>query len=196
MTIGEMTALSLALGADLFSVAVPLGMGRIGLRDVVRLSAVFALCHIILLIGGISAGTYLAGAIERLGRAGDAPCIMVENWASVFGGAVLAAVGLHLLWESRKQDTAVGTGIPRGGTLLLLAVGVSCDALAVGLGMGLMSDGWARLSAVLGVVIFFVSAGGLLLGRRIGCALARYAQPLGALVLASWGIYAVWRALR
>lgn len=171
-------------------------MGRIGLRDIVRLSAVFALCHIILLIGGISAGTYLAGAIERLGRAGDASCIMAENWASVFGGAVLAAVGLHLLYESRREEAVHRTGIPRGGALLLLAVGVSCDALAVGLGMGLMSGDWARLSVVLGIVIFFVSAGGLMLGRRIGYALARYARPIGALMLAMWGVYNVWRALR
>ena len=195
MTIGEMTALSLALGADLFSVAVPLGMAHLSLRTVVRLSAVFALLHMLLLALGASAGTYLAGTLERLGRGGDTALIMAENWAGLFGGAVLFLLGLYLLRESRRGEERGRMLVPHGSALLLLGISVSCDALAVGLGMGLIESGWLRLTSVLGIVIFAVSAVGLLLGSRIGRVLPRYAQPLGAAALSLWGLHAIWEAL-
>lgn len=196
MTIVEMTALSLALGADLFSVAVPLGMMRPCLREVVRMSFVFALFHIILLVVGASAGTYLAGALERIGQAGESPVIMAENWAGLFGGGVLFLLGLHLLWESRKKKSEHPISLPHGGALLVLAVGVSCDALAVGLGMGLLGDGWSHLPLVLGLVIFAVSSIALLLGERISRIFPWPLEPLGALALCLWGVSAIWRIAR
>lgn len=196
MTIVEMTALSLALGADLFSVAVPLGMMRPSLREVVRMSLVFALFHIVLLVVGASSGAYLAGALERIGQAGGSPVIMAENWAGIFGGGVLFLLGIHLLWESRKKRAGRPLSLPRGGALLFLAVGVSCDALAVGLGMGLLGDGWTMLPLVLGTVIFSVSGVALSLGERISRVLPWRLEPLGALALCLWGICAIWRIVR
>ena len=196
MTIVEMTALSLALGADLFSVAVPLGMMRPSVREVVRMSLVFALFHIVLLIAGASAGAYLADALERIGQAGESSVIMAENWAGLFGGCVLFLLGLHLLYESRNKKSDRPMNLPHGGTLLVLAVGVSCDALAVGFGMGLLGDGWSHLPLVLGTVIFGVSSIALSLGERISRVLPWRLEPLGALALCLWGIYAIWRIAR
>ncbi len=192
----EMTALSLALGADLFSVAVPLGMMRPCLREVVRMSFIFALFHIVFLLVGASAGTYLAGALERLGQAGQSPVVMAENWAGLFGGGVLFFLGLHLLWESRKKKSDRPTGLPCAGALYVLAVGVSCDALAVGLGMGLLGEGWSYLPLVLGIVIFSVSSIALLLGERISRVLPCPLEPLGAIALCLWGMSAIWRIVR
>lgn len=196
MTIVEMTALSLALGADLFSVAVPLGMMRPTLSEVVRMSFVFALFHIVLLVVGASSGAYLASALERIGQVGESPVIMAENWAGLFGGGVLFLLGLHLLWESQRKKSDRPMTLPHGGTLLIVAVGVSCDALAVGLGMGLLGDGWSQLPLVLGLVIFGVSSIALSLGERISRMLPWPLEPLGALALCLWGLHAIWRIAR
>ena len=196
MTIVEMTALSLALGADLFSVAVPLGMMRPCLREIVRMSLVFALFHIVLLVVGASSGVYLARALERIGQAGGSPVVMAENWAGLFGGCVLFLLGLHLLWESRSRKRDCPITLPCGGALFILAVGVSCDALAVGLGMGLLGDGWSELPLVLGIIIFGVSSVALSLGERISRVIPWRMEPLGALALCLWGLYAIWRIAR
>ncbi len=196
MTIVEMTALSLALGADLFSVALPLGMMRPSLREVVRMSFVFALFHIILFVVGASAGAYLARALERIGQAGESPIIVAENWAGLFGGGVLLLLGLRLLWESRKGKSDRPMTLPRGSMLFVVAVGVSCDALAVGLGMGLLGEGWSYLPLVLGMVIFSVSSIALLVGERISRVFPWPLEPLGALALCLWGLHAIWRIAR
>ena len=196
MTIVEMTALSLALGADLFSVAVPLGMMRPSACEIVRMSFIFALFHIVLLVVGVSAGSYLASALERIGQIGESSVIMAENWAGLFGGSVLFLLGLHLLWESRREKNGQPMRLPCGGTLFALAVGVSCDALAVGLGMGLLGNGGADLLFVLGAVIFTVSSVALSLGERISRILPWRLEPFGALALCLWGLYAVWRIAR
>lgn len=196
MTFVEMTALSILLGADLFSVAVAIGMTGVNAREVVRLSAVFALFHMMMLFLGWAGGAYLARTIERLGAASDIPLIMAENWAGLFGGAVLTFFGLYLIGEGLRPQETVRRTVPQGGALILLGISVSCDALAVGLGMGLLAEDRTRLTAILGIVIFLVSTSGLLLGRGIGGVLTRAALPLGGAVLTVWGIYRMAEVVR
>lgn len=188
-----MTALSVLLGADLFSVAVSLGMAGVSKREVVHLSAMFAFWHMVMLSIGAAGGAYLGRVIERLGAASDIPLVMAENWAGLFGGVVLTLLGLSMLWECRSGRDDTCMMIPRGGALVLLGISVSCDALAVGLSMGLVLGGWLKLTVVLGVVIFGVSMAGLLLGRRVGGMLMRLAQPVSGAMLMLWGIFMIMR---
>lgn len=181
-----MTALSLALGADLFSVAVPLGMVRIELSMAVRLSAIFAVCHMILLSVGMVGGAYLARTLERLGASSNEAFFQVENWAGIAGGAVLILLGMMMLRGSHEEDSV---RVPKGIALLLIAVSVSCDALAAGISTGLIAAGRGELIGVLGAVIFAVSMVGLSIGRLVGRVLVELAQPFGGIVLIGWGIY-------
>lgn len=185
-----MTALSLALGADLFSVAVPLGMVRIGLGKALYLSAIFAVCHMMLMMVGMAGGTYLARTLERLGASCNEAFLRVENWAGIAGGAVLILLGVMMLCDSRdEREQAVR--VPTGIALLLIAVSVSCDALAAGISSGLIATGRGELIGILGAVIFAVSMIGLSVGRLVGRVLVESAQPLGGIVLIVWGVYTI-----
>lgn len=188
-----MTALSLALGADLFSVAVLLGMVQMGLSKAVRLSAIFAICHMILLSVGMAGGAYLARSLERLGAGSNEAFFQVENWAGIAGGAVLVLLGVMMLGGSREGEEAVR--VPTGIALLVLAVSVSCDALAAGISSGLIAAGRGELIGVLGTVIFAVSMIGLSVGRLLGRVLVESAQPLGGIALMVWGIYTIARLI-
>lgn len=188
-----MTALSLALGADLFSVAVPLGMVRMGLGMAVRLSAIFAVCHMMLMMVGLTGGGYLASTLERIGASRNEAFFQVENWAGIAGGAVLILLGVMMLGGSREGEVAVR--VPTGIALLVLAVSVSCDALAAGISSGLIAAGRGELIGILGAVIFAVSMIGLSVGRLVGRVLVTSAQPLGGIVLVVWGIYTITRLI-
>lgn len=188
-----MTALSLALGADLFSVAVPLGMARPLRRQMICLSAVFALFHMLMLALGAVGGAYLARTIDRIGAVSDVEWLMSENWAVIFGGAVLVIFGLSMMRVGRNERGC--DAIPRGIALVCLAISVSCDALAVGVGMGMVTSSWTELTMILGIVIFAVSTAGLIVGRQIGRMVTRFAQPIGGAVLALWGLYMLERSL-
>ncbi len=185
-----MTALSLALGADLFSVAVPLGMVRIGIVKAVHLSAIFAVCHMMLLMVGMAGGTYLAHILERLGASSDEAFFQMKNWAGIAGGTVLILLGMMMLQDSRRADEEA-VRVPTGIALLLLAVSISCDALAAGISGGLIATGRGELIGILGAVIFAVSMIGLSVGRLIGRVLVKSAQPLGGIALVVWGIYTI-----
>lgn len=193
MTLIEMTALSLALGADLFSVAVPLGMARPLRRQMLCLSAVFALFHMVMLALGAVGGAYLARTIDRIGAVSDIEWLITENWAVIFGGAVLVIFGLSMIRVGRNERGC--DAIPQGIALVCLAISVSCDALAVGVGMGMVTSSWTELTMILGIVIFAVSTAGLIVGRQLGRMLARCAQPIGGAVLALWGLYMIERSL-
>lgn len=187
-----MTALSLALGADLFSVAVPLGMVQMRLSKAVRLSAIFAICHMILLSVGMAGGAYLARSLERLGAGSNEAFFQVENWAGIAGGAVLVLLGGMMVGGSREEEAV---RVPAGIALLVLAVSVSCDALAAGISSGLIAAGRGELIGVLGTVIFAVSMIGLSVGRLLGRVLVESAQPLGGIALVVWGIYTIARLI-
>lgn len=183
-----MTALSLVLGADLFSATLSLGMARPALAVRVHLSALFALFHMLMLSLGTVGGAYLARTIERLGALGSEPLLLCANGAGLFGGAVLAIFGFCMVRAEHTEEGVLG-GKLHGAEMILLAISVSCDALVVGLGMGLLVGSWLKMTMVLGTVIFVVSLAGLGLGGLIGRALARFASPIGGALLMVWGIW-------
>lgn len=97
----ELLALSAALGTDLFSVAVPIGMNRMRRRIILRAAAVFALFHIVLILTGYYVGHFLGSVVERVGvYNSDYPLVAMENWASILGSLVLIGLGLYMIREN------------------------------------------------------------------------------------------------
>jgi manganese efflux pump family protein len=194
----ELIVLSTALGTDLVSVAIPIGMNRIRIRVILRAAVVFALFHIIMILTGYHIGHWLGTVVEHVGTYHiDWPAAEVQDWASIIGALVLAALGVHMIRENLACGGLKGnTGHPlQGITLLALAVSVSLDALAAGFSMGMMDVDLVKLSAILGLVIFFIAVAGLGLGRRFGRMIGNRAELVGGLVLILLGVHVFWMAL-
>lgn len=194
----EFFVLSAALGMDLFSVAIPIGMQRIRLKTVIRASAVFAVFHILMLLSGCYLGRLLGNLIDHLGAQSGISLLMMEDWARILGASVLALLGLRMFMEScRKKSLERGVKKqPLGGiALLLLAFSVSIDALAVGFGFGMFDVDLVQLNLILGCVIFIISVIGLNIGRQAGKFLGERAEQIGALALLLLSVHILWNLL-
>jgi putative Mn2+ efflux pump MntP len=182
--------LSAALGTDLFSVAIPIGMTRIPKWTILWSSFVFACFHIVMILAGYHIGHWLGTIVERVGAQqvlGSQAAI--QNWASLLGAVILILLGMNMIRESLIEHTAADYSRSlQGWMLLMLATSVSIDAFAAGISMGMMDVDLLRLSLILGVVIFIISLIGLSLGRQVGRYLGSYAEIAGGLLLTLFGV--------
>jgi len=194
----ELLILSVALGTDLFSVAIPIGMNPMRLRVIFRASVIFALFHIVLILSGYYIGHFLGAVVEHMGIANqDYPIMTVQNWASILGALILTGLGIYMIKENlicAVPDQNKPHPL-QGGALFLLAASVSIDALAAGFSMGMMDVDLVKLSFILGSVIFIIAVLGLSLGQRAGQRIGERAELIGGIVLILLGLHVLYRML-
>lgn len=165
---------------DAFAVAVASGvaMGTVDLRQTVRLSWHFGLFQALMPILGWGAGSGLYPFIKGF-----------DHWVAF---ALLVLIGLRMIIGALKNDSGHGTvkDPTRGGTMVLLSLATSIDALAVGLSISALHIRIWRPALIIGVVAFCFTALGLQLGRFAGskCKLGKYAEITGGLVLIGIGL--------
>lgn len=197
MSILELFVLSAALGTDLFSVAVPIGMNKMRRLVILQAAFVFAVFHIIMLLAGYHIGHWLGTIVEHVGAYHiDWPAASVQNVATIIGALVLAGLGTNMIKESiTEQGDSSLTNPLHGGSLIMLAASVSIDALAAGFSLGMIDVDLLRLSLVLGIVIFLIALLGLGLGRKLSRYIGERAGLFGGLVLVLLGIHILWMTI-
>ena len=199
MSTFELLVLSVALGTDLFSVAIPIGMTPMRIRVLLRAAVVFALFHIVLILAGCYIGHFLGAVVERAGTVNmQYPILAVENWASILGALVLTVLGIYMIKDNLVCDVLQQkkTNPLKGGALFLLAASVSIDALAAGFSLGMMDVDLVKLSLILGIVIFLIAVIGLSLGRRAAHCLGKRSELMGGIVLISLGIHVLYNCFK
>jgi putative Mn2+ efflux pump MntP len=88
--------------------------------------------------------------------------------------------------KTARIALAAGRAIPLG-RLFLLGIATSIDALAVGVSIAMTGwDIWVS-ALVIGVVAFALSYAGVMVGKRLGLRLQKYAGILGGIVLIAIG---------
>lgn len=197
MSILELFVLSAALGTDLFSVAVPIGMNKMRRLVIIQAAFVFAVFHIIMLLAGYHFGHWLGTIVEHVGAYHiDWPAASVQNVATIIGALVLAGLGANMIKESIiEQGDGSLTNPLHGGSLIILAASVSIDALAAGFSLGMIDVDLLRLSLILGIVIFLIALLGLGLGRKLSRYIGERAGLFGGLVLLLLGIHILWTTI-
>lgn len=194
----EIFILSVALGMDLFSVAILIGMNRIKRSLIFKASAVFAIFHIVMLLAGYYIGHFLGAFVDKLGIYSGSSVLMMENCASIIGSAVLVGLGILMLRESFSKEDKLKRSKKnplKGWTLIVLAFSVSVDALAAGFGFGMMEVDLIKLNIILGSVIFAISAIGLSIGKQASRLLGERSEQIGGIVLILLGGNMLWGLL-
>jgi len=179
-TFGLVASLTIAAALAMDASAVAAGIGsslrKVTARQAFRLSWHFGLFQFFMPI----IGWYLGAQASRYIQAYD-------HWVA-FG--LLAVVGGHMLVHAFGRHPA-GTADrdpTRGLPLIILSVGTSIDALAVGITIGLIGTPIWFIAVVIGVVTSLLTLAGLGAGRIMGRLFGEAAEVLGGLILITIGV--------
>ncbi|MDR2109928.1 MAG: manganese efflux pump MntP family protein [Spirochaetaceae bacterium] len=193
----SLVLIGLSLSMDAFAVSVGAG---ISLRDLklfhmIRASLSFALFQFFMPVAGWRLGETVSSYIEAY-----------DHWAAF---ALLSLIGGRMVKEgfpSRAKPPAPGGGAEKNaaanrgnagdirnmGTLLVLSLATSIDALAVGVSFSLLNREIWTPAALIGGVTFLVCLTGFGFARRVrdglGFAPEKWAQLAGGLILIGLGI--------
>lgn len=159
-----------ALGADALSLSIGIGLRGVDLRDVIRVSLVIGVFHIVMPLAG-AVGGHLFG-------------LVAEGIARWVGAGIVAFIGARMVWGCLKNNQCPPvpwtlTGIP----LLALALSVSIDALSVGFSLGAFGHSIYVTAIVFGLFGGAMTAVGLLFGNRLGRVIGDRGELLGGIVL-------------
>ncbi|RJO66299.1 MAG: manganese efflux pump, partial [Myxococcales bacterium] len=164
-------AIAIALGMDAFAVAIASGVAlrKIHFRHTFRLAFHFGLFQALMPIAGWLCGRLLADLIQ-----------VWDHWIAL---GLLGFIGVRMILESLRGNTEnVEVRDPtRGWSLVMLSVGTSIDALAVGLSFAFIGIAIWTPAAIIGLVCLAMTAVGLHLGAYVGARLAwgRWANLAG-----------------
>ncbi len=172
----EIFLIALSMAMDAFAVCLVAGsLGQANtFRPIFRLSFHFGLFQFLMPVVG-----WLAGyTLEPLIRSYD-------HWVAF---ALLAFVGLRMIWEALHGEEEQRPDPSRGWTLVMLSVAVSIDALAVGLSLGVLGISVWYPAVIIGVVTGLLSLVALWVGHRFGSRLGKPVEIIGGVVLIGIGL--------
>jgi putative Mn2+ efflux pump MntP len=166
--------LSCSVAADATAVAIAASIRRITLSRAMAMALLFGTAQT--LMAGIG---WLGGAF--LGEVWSA-------WDHWIAFALLSAVGVKMIKEAFTEENeraSVAGGI---GTLLLLSIATSIDALAVGVTLPSLELPATLALAMIGTVTFALSAAGAAFGHFLGARFGRAIEVAGGVGLIAIGV--------
>ena len=173
--------LALALSADAFAAALGRGAAartqpRLGLA--LRVGLAFGAAQGLMPLAGWALGI----AFDRWIRD-------IDHWVAF---VLLAAIGVHMLWESAHVDADADAGAApattNGWALASTAIATSIDAAAAGVTLPLLDLPVRASCAIIGAVTFALSSAGVIIGAAAGSTIGRRAEALGGIVLIALGV--------
>ena len=174
-------ALSLALAADAFTIAVckGLSLGRRKLSDAAVVGGWFGFFQALMPLVGFLSGRLVRDAIAA-----------VDHWISFF---LLSSIGIRMLlesWEKNEDAASIGQSASLGiRAMLPSAFACSIDALAVGVIFSFSPLSSLPLALVtIGATTFLLSAIGVYIASIVGSAYRRKAEGFGGILLIFLGI--------
>lgn len=164
-----------ALGMDAFSLGIGVGMRGIRLLDILRVSFVVGLFHMIMPLMGILTGTYVG--------------VILGDIAIVMGGVLLVLLGAHMIYSSFRENHEHLMSYTTFWGLIVFALSVSLDSFSVGVTLGLFSSNFMLTIGLFGLFGGIMSIVGLWLGRSASNWLGIYSEAIGGLILLVFGIH-------
>lgn len=186
MDILSLILLAFGLAMDAFSVSVSSGIAIRKLHPLgaVKIGLFFGIFQFLMPCLGWLLGTGFAAYITSF-----------DHWIAFL---LLGFIGGKMLWEALhpKEEEAPSSNPLDTRLLFVLAIATSIDALAVGvtfasMGMtlfGTLCGALIPASALIGVITFGLSAGGVYIGHKSGNLFGNKAEIVGGIVLIGIGV--------
>ncbi len=166
--------MAIALGMDAFSLGIGVGIRGIRLLDILKVSIVVGLFHIIMPLMGLFMGRYVS--------------TLLGDVATAVGGVLLIFLGAHMVYSSLRGEEVRSFDQRTLWGLVLFALSVSIDSLSVGLSLGLFASDLLLTVLLFGTFGGLMSILGLLIGRRVAPAFGEYGEAFGGIILLVFGI--------
>ena len=177
MSLLEIILISISLAMDAFAVSVASGVAlkRCCIRDALKIALSFGLFQAIMPVIGWLAGLTVKAYICKF-----------DHWIA-FG--LLAFIGFKMIAESGQLNDRERKTHPLAfGTLMMLSVATSIDALAVGLSLAILHVRLWLPVLIIGLITFVMSFGGVYIGDRMGHFFEKHIERIGGVVLIVLGI--------
>ena len=112
---------------------------------------------------------------------------IINHWIAFI---LLSGIGLKMIWESYHPDGTCRDpdDVFHIKNLLVLAVATSIDALAVGISFSLLRYPILPAAALIGVVTFFMSYGGVRAGHKLSHLFGERMEKIGGIILILIGL--------
>lgn len=177
MEIWAIILIALGLAMDCFAVSLGIGTNatKKTARKVLRLAFHFGLFQGGMTFIGWLAGRQIAGIISRF-----------DHWVAFL--LLMWVGGKMVVGSFKKEDECQRSDPTRGGSLVMLSIATSIDALAVGLSLAIIDGSILVNSLIIGVTSFILSVAGYLFGDRLGCRFGKRMELAGGLLLIGIGI--------
>jgi putative Mn2+ efflux pump MntP len=177
MDLGMSVFVAFGLAMDAF--AVSLGASTGGQvndrRSKFRLAFHFGIFQAGMTLLGWATGTTITKCIAHL-----------DHWVAL---GLLSYVGIGMIHSGLTPGIGIRRSNPsKGGTLVMLCIATSLDALAVGISLAMLSSSILSPAAIIGIVTFLLSGAGLLAGGRLSEKFGARMEILGGLILLGIGL--------
>ena len=164
------------LSMDAFAAAMCLGLNlkKFRLRDAVITGLYFGVFQALMPLIGYYLGIYFSDFIKAY-----------DHWVAF---TILSILGLKMIYESMGEEENTKKNIRDVCAMLMLAVGTSIDALAVGISFAMLGTNIFSAIFLIGMVTFLLSAMGVKIGNVFGKKYKRLAELFGGIILIAIGI--------
>ena len=171
MGLGELFLLAVGLAMDAFAVAVCKGLSlrQLKVRHALLVGLWFGAFQALMPALGYALGSAFAGLIQS-----------IDHWVAF---VLLCIIGGNMVREGVKGDAEDCDPSLAFGTMLMLAVATSIDALAVGITFAFLNVPILAAVALIGAITFAISALGVKIGNLFGARYKSRAEIFGGAVL-------------
>jgi len=168
--------IALSLAMDAFSVSISHGLVNksVKLTNALKLGISFGSFQVIMPVLGWLAGVSVIDLIAGF-----------DHWIAL---GLLCFIGGRMIYESTKMGSEKLISSLSIGTLLILSIATSIDALAVGLSFSFLNVPIIAPAIIIGTVTFSLSFLGVYLGNHFGHFLGNKVEIVGGLILIAIGI--------
>ncbi|MFD2615488.1 manganese efflux pump MntP [Paenibacillus gansuensis] len=166
--------MAMALGMDAFSLGIGIGLKGVRKLDILKISTVIGIFHIIMPLMGMFMGQYMSSILGEV--------------ATSAGGGLLLLLGGHMIYNSVKGEEARGFDHRTLWGIFVFALSVSIDSFSVGVSLGMFATDILLTVFSFGFFGGLMSVLGLLLGSRVSQSLGGYGEACGGVILLVFGI--------
>ena len=174
-----LTPAIIGIGLSMDCFAVSLAIGTTTKTRLVYAAVIIGLCF-----GAFQAGMTVAGWATGISFIG-----LISHYDHWIASAMLAIVGGKMIWEGiRGDEDETGMEIIRLVPVIVLSLATSIDALAVGVGFGVLQETVLVPALIIGIVCLGISFAGVMVGEQLEDILGNRMEIFGGFVLILIGI--------